>query len=613
MRSVWSILKFGLPYIKPYWQRFVLGVLLGVLFGLTNASFVILTKIIFERIGPNASHIMEAISTQASGIIDVNHWRSLLVTLADPWLPLFGRAMDWKQAVGILFFFPFIVFFRGAVGYLSSYSMNWVSQRAVSDLRIDVLRKLTSLSIDYFNKSSTGDLLTRVNADTGTLQTCLSLGFSDLVKEPITLISVFIALCFVDWQLAIASTLFLPGCIIPILVLARKVRKAAKDSTKAQVLQSSLLVEMLASIRIIKAFGLEESENKRFSKYSHELVTHNVRSVKSKELVNPIIETISTIGLGAIILYICLTGRPMADLIGFLTGMIIFYTPVKKLASLHVTLNQTRVGVERLQQVFEEKPTVSEPLQPVPLPAFHQEIRFSGVSFSYDHRTVLENIDLTIPKGCWLGIAGESGSGKSTMLNLIYRFYDPVRGSLKMDGINFRDVSTSQLRSQMALVSQETILFDQTVAENIGSGRKDATRPEIEAASRAAGAHEFVQHLPLGYDTKIGERGVTLSGGQRQRLAIARAFVRNAPILVLDEATASLDSRTEEEVQKAIDQLCKDRTVICVAHRLSTLKNCHEIIVLDHGRIVQKGTYDQLLKIEGGHFAQMAARQGILV
>lgn len=256
------------------------------------------------------------------------------------------------------------------------------------------------------------------------------------------------------------------------------------------------------------------------------------------------------------------------------------------------------------------EPSVKEPAQPKPLPAFSKEIAFENVTFAFGEKVVVHDFNLRIPRGYRLGLAGESGCGKTTALNLLFRFYDPREGAVKIDDVNVRDVSTADLRSHLALVSQDVVLFDQTVAENIACGRQGATRQEVELAAKAAFAHDFILQLPHGYETQVGERGVNLSGGQRQRIAIARAFVRNAPILVLDEATAALDSKSEGEVQAAIEALAEHRTVICVAHRLSTLASMDRILVLSHGRIIEEGSFDELLKA-GKSFASMAAQQGI--
>jgi subfamily B ATP-binding cassette protein MsbA len=290
----------------------------------------------------------------------------------------------------------------------------------------------------------------------------------------------------------------------------------------------------------------------------------------------------------------------------------LFFLPIKKLAGVHILFEQASVGVHRLANILREQPVVREPAQPRPLKQFRAAIRFDDVTFAYEPgRPVLRDFTLTIPRGVKVGVAGASGSGKTTLVNLLFRFYDPTHGAITIDGVDVREVSFRDLRCLLALVSQDVVVFDQTVAENIALGRPGASREDIERAARDAFAHEFIQQLPQGYDTRVGERGVTLSGGQRQRIAIARAFIRNAPILVLDEATASLDSEAEAEVQAAIDRLEQHRTVLCVAHRLSTLASMDALIVLDQGRIIERGTFADLLAA-GGPFAAMAARQGLV-
>jgi subfamily B ATP-binding cassette protein MsbA len=291
--------------------------------------------------------------------------------------------------------------------------------------------------------------------------------------------------------------------------------------------------------------------------------------------------------------------------------VLFFFLSIKKLAGVRILFEQANVGVERIMDILSEQPKVVEPANPKPIGEFKGKVVFDKVTFAYGEKPVLHEFSLTVPRGFRLGVAGESGSGKTTIVNLLFRFYDPTAGAVTIDGINLRDASLHDLRNQMALVSQDVTIFDQTVAENIACGKKGATRQEIEAAAQSAFAHEFIVGLPQGYETRVGERGVTLSGGQKQRLAIARAFVRNAPILVLDEATAALDSKAESIVQAAIDRLAEHRTVICVAHRLSTLQGMDQVIVLTEGRIVEAGGFDELLRKQGA-FAAMAARQGIV-
>jgi ABC-type multidrug transport system fused ATPase/permease subunit len=379
---------------------------------------------------------------------------------------------------------------------------------------------------------------------------------------------------------------------------------------RANISQSSQLVELLGGIRVIKAYNLEAEEMARFRKTSGQLVHAGMKGVQAKELVNPIIQIVGMIGLCALLLYIFHAGRSGPELVGFITGILLFFLPIRKLAGVHILFEQASVGVHRLMEILAEQPKVVDPPNPRPLADFKSTVTFENVTFAYVDQVVVRDLNLTIPRGFKLGIAGESGSGKTTLVNLLFRFYDPAAGAVKIDGLDLREFSLHDLRQQMALVSQDVTIFDQTVAENIACGKPGATRAEIEVAAEAAFAHDFITQLPGGYNTRVGERGVTLSGGQKQRVAIARAFVRNAPILVLDEATAALDSKAEAEVQAAIDRLAENRTVICIAHRLSTLAAMDRIIVLSEGRMVEAGSFDGLLR-KGGAFASMAARQGI--
>ncbi|MDP6795234.1 MAG: ABC transporter ATP-binding protein [Verrucomicrobiota bacterium] len=613
MHKLRQIFAFVAPYVKPYWGRIVAGIFFGILFGASNGLVLWATKTMLDRLVPPKAAAEATTAPETPG-----NWFSetassiqsdLLATL-DPWLPRMGDELTGMQIVGGLLVFPLLVGFRGSSKFLGAYCLAWASERVVNDLRVGVFQNLSRLSMPFFNRATTGDLITRINGDALLLQTCLASGVSILVSEPVAIVSIFTGLCLIDWQLTLSMLVLFPICVIPIVYFGKKARKATRKRVAANIDQSSLAVEMFSGMRVIKAFGLENTRVDRFRELSRQLIKQTMKTVRSREIVGPLVETVSMIGIGALILYVVHTARSMPDLVVFFTGLIMFYTPIRKLARMHVRIEEASVGAQRLMHVLDEKPDILEHPEPGPVTGFGDSIQFDAVSFAYEDEPVVIGLDLTIPKGRKLGIVGESGSGKSTLINLLFRFHDPDTGAVKLDGCDLRDLSIKGFRGEMALVSQEVVLFDLTVAENIALGQADCSREQVEAAARHAHAHEFIMALPDGYDTRIGERGVTLSGGQRQRLAIARAFVRDAPILVLDEATAALDSKAEAEVQTAIDRLAKNRTVLCVAHRLSTLRSMDRIIVLSRGRIIEEGSFDELLA-KGEVFSGLAKAQGI--
>lgn len=620
MGNLRDILRFGWPYLRRYRARFFLGILLGLVFSGVSGALVPAASVLMDRIDPPTTPKMEhgVVETEKTGFdrirAPLEKWsretKESVLAAIDPWLPRVQRQLDWKQAMGLLILLPFLMALRGFTGYLSSYCLGWVTERVINDMQTDVLKKLHTLSLDYFNKSQLGDLTARVQSDTAWLHRSLNLGLSDLIKEPSTVLFVFAGLLLLDPKMTFLVLFLMPACILPVIILGKKIRRAADRSVQTKVSQSSLLFEILTGIRVVKAFGLEAYQADRFTDYAKDLVRYGVKGMKAKELVNPIIETVTAFVFGLLLIFLFLNGREPKQMLPFIIGLVAVYTPFKKIAGLHVLFEQSSAGVRRLAQILEERPTVVEPTQPSAVPAFSKGLRLKGVSFSYGDKTVLNDVNLEIPAGQRVGIAGESGSGKSTLLNLLFRFYDPTAGTIEFDGVDIRKIRTDDLRHQMALVSQEVVLFDQSIAENIACGKLGASRSEIEGAARAAFADEFIREKPGGYDERVTERGANLSGGQRQRLCIARAFVRNAPVLVLDEATASLDTQAEAEVQKSIDALSERRTVVCVAHRLSTLANMDRIIVLKNGQVVEDGGFQELIK-RGGLFATMARGQGI--
>jgi subfamily B ATP-binding cassette protein MsbA len=528
----------------------------------------------------------------------------------DPWLPLNGRSLDWKQILGCLLFLPFISALRGFLGYGSSYLLAWSGQRITSDVKLDAFKKVSGLSLDYFHKKPTIELVNRIEGDAAGLNNFLKLGLSDLIKEPVTIVCMFAWMLYIDWKLTIIALGFLPLCVVPTRKISNRLKEMGRKDFGTSVGQSNITLEAFQNIRITKAYGLEVEQAKAFDKAGRRSNHYAMKSIQSREMLNPIVQTLCAIGISGALLYANWANCNWNTISTFLVALILFYAPFKRLNSLGVYLTQLTLSLERLMELFNLQPTVQEDPNPLALPHFKNAIEFKDVDFSYGDGLVLRHISFKLPRGKRLGLAGESGSGKSSLLNLLFRFYDVTGGVIEIDGEPIQRYRFADLRAQLALVSQDILLFNTTVAENISYGKIGATRAEIEDAARRAHASHFISELPQGYDTPLGERGIRLSGGQRQRISIARAFVRNAPILVLDEATASLDSKSEAEVQDAIDELAENRTVICVAHRLSTLRAMDEILVMERGVIVEQGGFDELLN-RRGPFAAMAARQSI--
>ncbi len=628
MNTYLETAKFSRPYLRRYWFRFVAGILLAVAFGLSNGLVVGSLYTMIHRLDDPA-HVREvtekgrqaeAVAAQKKGeenstIHYLQTQRKIfqekLYVLVDPVLPLKGRTLDWKQILGCLLFLPIFAALRGFLGYGSSYLMAWSGQRITNDVKLDAFKKISSLSLDFFHKTTTGELINRIDRDSTGLNNFLKMGLSDLIKEPVTIFSILCTMLYIDWKFTFISLAFLPLSIIPTRSIGRRLKNLGRQDFEMGVGQNNISMESFQNVRITKAYGLQALHTEVFGKAGMRSAYLSTKSVQSREMLNPIVQTLFSFGISAVLLYAIWSNTEFDKISAFILALTLFAGSFKKLNGIGVYLTQLTLSLERLMDLFRLEPSVKEDPHPKALTRFNRDIQFKNVDFTYGEGPVLRNVSFLLPHGQRLGLAGESGSGKSSLLNLLFRFYDATGGVIEIDGAPIERYRIADLRAQMALVSQDILLFNATVAENISYGKIGASRAEIEEAAHRAHAHDFISELPLGYDTPLGERGIRLSGGQRQRIAIARAFVRNAPILVLDEATASLDSKSEAEVQRAIDELAENRTVVCVAHRLSTLRAMDQIIVMEKGSIVEQGSFDELLHRKG-LFASMAARQSIL-
>ena len=636
MNTILETLRFSRPYFARYWFRFVLGIILGILFGVSNALVLGSVFTMVHRVADPEkveTIVQKGLEAKAAGETDKpaddptdqaqkakSAYHSLkkastalqqeFYVLIDPWLPLRGQPVDWKRCLGGFLFIPLTIMLRGALGYGSSYLLAWSGQRITNDVKFDVFRKLSSLSLDFFQKTTTSELISRIEADGGTINNFLKLGLSDLIKEPSTIVCLLFAMFAINAKFTLIALVTTPLCIIPTRLVTKKIKELQRRDFMANVGQANITMESFQNVRITKAYSLEDVHAQTFRKAGERSATFNMKSTQNREILGPIVQTISAMGISAVLVYAFWTNHGLDTIVTFIAALFAFSASFKKLNHIGVYITSMSIALERLMALFKVQPTVREADHPAAMGNFTRSLEFRNVRFSYGDAPVLDDVSFILKRGQRLGLAGESGSGKSSLINLVFRFYDPTEGEIDIDGVPLKSLRISDLRFHLALVSQDILLFNATVAENIGFGKIGATREEIVTAAREAYAHTFIESLPKGYDTPLGERGQRLSGGQRQRLAIARAFVRNAPILVLDEATASLDSQSEAEVQKAIDHLAENRTVICVAHRLSTLRSMDRILVLEKGQVVEQGSFDQLLA-QRGIFTAMAARQSI--
>jgi subfamily B ATP-binding cassette protein MsbA len=487
---------------------------------------------------------------------------------------------------------------------LSIYLTNWSAMHAIADIRTKLFSHLQNLSLGFFNRASTGDLIARITNDTQVLYSIVGNSFSSAVKDPITIF------CLLGYQLATNTTLTLisivvfPVCIVPIVIFGRKVRKSARAVQEYNAELTNLMHESFTGNRVIKAYNLEATVSAEFRATTKKYVGQLMRVVRANEIPSQLMEVFGATGIALVFFFIhhSMQFLPQdqqpkeSDFLTFVLTIVMIYPPVKAFTRLHNQVHQARAASERVFELLATKNSVPEPAAPKMLHASNADIEIQNLDFNYGEKPVLRNISLTIKAGQLVALVGASGSGKTTLANLLLRFYDPVRGVVKIGGVDLRDVSTRDLRNQIAVVAQENILFNDTIRRNIELGRLGATHDEIIAAAKHAYAYEFITQKPEGFDAVIGEKGVSLSGGQRQRIAIARAVLKNAPILVLDEALSALDSESERIVQTALDELMKGRTTICIAHRLSTILHADLIVVLDQGKIIETGRHDELVK-----------------
>ena len=571
---------------KPYRGRLVLALVSGMMFGGSLGGLLLAGKSgLSQAFGGKATALQDAAKAWAERVYagETDHATVALVFL-----------------LGILLLG---VLMRGLTFFASKYLIEWIAQRTIMDLRNQLFQKIMHLPLLYFTGTRTGELMSRTLNDTQLIERSITEVICDLVQQPFVLLFAAAALLASDWKLAAVSLLVFPVCVWPVMVFGKRVRRHSKAGQERIADLSSLQQETIGGAAIVKAFGAEEREQRRFEKLNGDFFRRQIKIVASKAAVNPLMELFSAFAACLILLYAKKTGLALADIVMFLVAMVAMYDPAKKLSRVHLVIQQSSAAAERVFSILDTEATVADLPGARALERGVDEIRFDGVGFAYgeDGPKVLDGVELTARRGELVALVGGSGAGKTTLVNLLPRFFDPTEGRVLLDGEDVRAFTLESLRKKIGLVTQETFLFNDTVAANIAYGEPGADMERIVAAAKAAHAHEFIMAMEKGYDTVIAERGTLLSGGQRQRLAIARALLRNPAILILDEATSALDTESERAVQAALEEAMVGRTVFAIAHRLSTIQRADQILVLDHGTIVERGRHDELLAKDGAY------------
>ena len=518
------------------------------------------------------------------------------------------REHVWRVAIAIVCAY----LFKGLGGYFSNYLMADVGQRVVRDLRNRLHAHMLSQSASFFSRRSTGQLLSRITNDVGQVQHVVAETIGDLLQESLALVAYGVLLFYYDARLALVCMTGAPVIVYPLAKLGRRLRKTTRRSQEALEQLSHVAGESFAGHRIVKAFGAERREGAKFEAASSQLYRTSMTVTLIVSVLPPLMELLGGFAIAGALYYgsrEIASGRlTTGEFTAFIAALLLMYGPVKKLSRVNASLQQAIAAAERVFEVLDRHTEVVEKPGAAALAPFRRALEFDDVVFAYEDghgRPILRGVSFTAQSGQMIAVVGRSGAGKTTLVNLIPRFYDVTGGAIRIDDVDIRDVTLASLRAQIGIVTQETVLFDDTIARNIAYGRPDAPREAIEAAARAAHAHDFIQALPEGYQTTIGERGQRLSGGQRQRVAIARALLKDSPLLILDEATSSLDTESEQLVQEALVNLMRNRTSFVIAHRLSTIRRADAILVMDRGRIVEVGRHDDLLARSGSLYARL--------
>lgn len=611
MKTYFRILR----YVKPYKKHLALSMLCTVLFALLNGASVYLTIPLLDTLFKNNIDTEQVEIEKKETVVKsqkptiVEEAMNAVSSKAKEFI-FKGTTKDVLLKISIIVILAF--FGKNLFGFLQSYYLAYVEQGVVKDIRNEAYQKLHYLPMSFFKNEKTGNLISRITNDVNLIQNSVSTVFLNLLREPLSII-VFLGIALsISIKLTIFALIVLPFSLFIIGYIGLHLRKHSAIIQEKMADITTILHETISGVKIVKAFGREEYESERFKKETNNYFKLVIRLTRIRNSASPLTEFLSVVVGGVIIYYgglLVLEDKAInaSEFLGFLFAIFQLMPPIKELSGVNNRIQESSAAGDRIFEIMDVPPQITDAKDAIEVRLFNSNIEFNDVSFKYDDAIdyTLKNISFTVNKGEVIALVGSSGGGKTTLVDLIPRFYDPDKGAILLDGINIRQIKIASLRKLMGIVTQETVLFNDTIRNNIAYGVNNCSEEELIEAAKAANAHDFIMDLPKGYDTIIGERGTKLSGGQRQRLAIARALLKNPPIMILDEATSALDNESEALVQVAIERLMKNRTTFVIAHRLSTVKNANKILVLDEGKIVQQGVHESLLNEEGGIYKKL--------
>lgn len=601
-----------LPFVRPYRFGLVIAFALLIVAGIMELMTAAMIIPLFDKVlavpapaGSTTAVAGEASATSAPGApAEFEDLKKQVLALLDQGLAHLPGNVLVQVSIALLL----LTIGKGLCFYYSNYRMGYVGQGVVTDLRNQLYRHVLNQSMGFFSVNSTGKLMSRMNSDVEQVQEAVSTWVAELFRESVLLVALITWVFLLDWKFAVLSLTIAPAALFLTMFMGRRIRKASLHSREGVASLSDLLQQSLTGMRILKAFGMEAHEQQRFEGVARRLFFVNLQAARVMFINSPAMEMLGVMCFVPLLFYANQRinvhhNLSLGMFSGGIYGLFRMYDPLRRLSRLHVNFQRAFASASRINELFDTHVEIHDRPAARELPGLRESVEFRGVFFDYQgakgHRSVLKDISLKVDRNRVVALIGSSGSGKSTLVSLVPRFYDVTAGSVEIDGVDIRDYTQRSLRRNIAIVTQETFLFNDTIRNNIAYGDVGASPERIEDAARAALAHDFIQHLPQKYETRIGERGQRLSGGERQRISIARAILRNAPILILDEATSALDSESEKLVQQALANLMQDRTTFVIAHRLSTIRNADTIVVLDKGRIEEIGNHDSLLECNG--------------